>query len=286
METPKAQFTLSAFGDEICDDLAEQLQVLVGLDIHRLDLRGAWGKNVAFMEEEDITRVQQVCGEYGVKVNCLGSPVGKSPLVKPLDYEQANLTRLMATGIRLDTHLIRIFSFYPEDISTNQHYDQYVPEVIDRLGVLAAMAQREGFILLLENEKDIVTDTPERCVAVLEGVNSPALGFAWDSANFVQVGVAQPVSCGWDGLAPYLRYVHVKDALLADGKVTPAGKGDGQVADYLQRLKGMGYQGTLCLEPHLQIAGHSSGYSGPEGMALAARALRELMAEVGCEEAR
>jgi hypothetical protein len=51
------------------------------------------------------------------------------------------------------------------------------------------------------------------------------------------------------------------------------------------RLREAGYQGILALEPHLAIAGHSSGFSGPEGMAYAAQALRRLMAEVGCVEA-
>jgi hypothetical protein len=46
----------------------------------------------------------------------------------------------------------------------------------------------------------------------------------------------------------------------------------------------MDYQGTLALEPHLQIAGHSRGFSGGEGMRVAAQALRTLMEQVGCQE--
>jgi sugar phosphate isomerase/epimerase len=169
-------------------------------------------------------------------------------------------------------------------MSSNRHYDQYVPESADRLGRLAQLAEQEGFTLVLENEKGIVTDTPERCLAVLQAVSSPALRFAWDPANFVQVGVAAPVGRGWEGLAPYIGYVHIKDARLADGQVTPAGEGDGQVAALLSRLKARGYQGTLSLEPHLKIAGHSGGFSGSDGMRLAAQALRTLMAQVGCTE--
>lgn len=279
-----AAFQLSAFGDEIDADLHEQLKTLVGLNVRGLDLRGAWGKNVAKMEDDDVARVRQVCASYGVRVACLGSPVGKSPLAEPVDFEKGNLARLMAIGKMLDTRFIRIFSFYPADVSTNEHYDQHVAEAADRLGVLAAMAEKEGFILVLENEKGIVTDTPERCQAVLKAVNSPALRCAWDSANFVQVGVEKPVDRGWAGLQPYIAYVHIKDALLESGKVVPAGEGDGQLPELLANLKAMDYQGTLALEPHLKIAGHSAGFSGAEGMELAARALRKVMAEVGCQE--
>jgi len=279
-----ARFQLSAFGDEISDDLDEQLQTLVSLKIHSLDLRGAWGVNVAMMSDAEVARVRQVCGKYGVRIACLGSPVGKSPLSGPAEPEKAKLARLMAIGKTLGTRYIRVFSFYPEDISNNEHYDQFVAQAAERLAELAHMAQPAGFTLVLENEKAIVTDTPERCAAVLKRVNSPALRYAWDSANFVQVDVAKPIDRGWEGVKPYLEYVHIKDAMLADGKVVPAGEGDGQVRELLMNLKAMGYQGMLTLEPHLKIAGHSSGFSGVEGMTLAANALRKLMAETGCLE--
>jgi sugar phosphate isomerase/epimerase len=280
-----ATFTLSAFGDEISNDLTEQLDALGELKISQLDLRGAWGKNISIMDDSDVNRIKQACSEYGVTVSCLASPVGKSPLVDPIQVEQARLERLMAIGNTLGTRLVRIFSFYPPDTSTNQHYDQYVPEVVDRLSTLASLAKREGFILVLENEKGIVTDTPERCQAVLQAVNSLALRFTWDSANFVQVGVAQPVQRGWPGLAPYIRYVHIKDARLVDGREIPAGEGDGQLAELLSGLKANGYQGTLSLEPHLKKAGQSGGFSGPEGMRVAATALRKLMTKLACQEA-
>lgn len=279
-----ATFRLSAFGDEICVDLAEQLETLVSLNVHCLDLRAAWGKSIIKMDDEDVVQVKQTCAKYGVQVACLASPVGKSPLIAPLDMEIANLTRLMAIGQTLAVRYIRMFSFYPPDMSTNEHYDQHVPEVAERLAVLARLAEKEGFILVLENEKGIVTDTPERCLAVLKAVDSPALRFAWDPANFVQVGVAWPVDCGWAGLQPFIRYIHIKDAFLEDGSVVPAGSGDGQVREMLMKLKAMEYQGIVSLEPHLKIAGHSSGFSGVEGMTLAATALRKLMEETGCQE--
>jgi len=279
-----ATFKLSAFGDEISNDLAEQLQTLTALRISQLDLRAAWGKNVTIMDEGDVSRIRKMCRTYSVTVSCLASPVGKTPLVDPIQVEQGRLERLIAIGNSLDTHFVRIFSFYPPDLSTNAHYDQYVPEVIERLGRLARLAESEGFILLLENEKGIVTDTPERCKAVLEGVGSLALRYAWDSANFVQVEVANPVARGWAGLEGYLQYVHIKDARLADGSVTPAGEGDGQLPELLRALKDKNYRGTLALEPHLKIAGHSSGFSGPDGMQMAASALRKLMKELGCQE--
>ena len=62
-----------------------------------------------------------------------------------------------------------------------------------------------------------VGDTPERCHALVTGVNSPHLRLIWDPANFVQVGVADLADKYWSLLGPFVDYIHVKDAKLADG---------------------------------------------------------------------
>ena len=72
---------------------------------------------------------------------------------------------------------------------------------------------------------------------------------------------------------------------MADGSVRAAGEGDGQVGELLTKLRDSGYQGFLALEPHLAIAGHSSGFSGADGMAYAVTALRQLMVDRDCAEA-
>jgi sugar phosphate isomerase/epimerase len=278
-----AKFTISAFGDEIAADLDEQLRVLNELCIGYLELRGAWGVNVLRMSDADVERVQASLAAHNIRVSALGSPVGKSPLLDPIENEVANLQRLGQIAKTLGTRNIRIFSFYPPDTISNADYDRSVEQAIASLTRLAAEAQKLDLLLLLENEKGIVGDTVARCHRILQAISSPHLTFAWDPANFVQVGEANVTVDGWPLLSPRTGYVHIKDALL-DGTVKAAGEGDGQVADLLSRLQAKGYQGMLALEPHLAIAGHSSGFSGPEGMAYAAKKLREVMAATGCIE--
>jgi sugar phosphate isomerase/epimerase len=273
-------FLLSAFGDEIAEDLETQLAVLNDLNIPRLDLRGAWGQNVRYFSDETVQKIKTLCETHHVTVGCIGSPIGKTPILEPISEVIPVLTRIMEIAKMLGTRNIRIFSFYPPDTSSNTAYDQYVGQSAERLAALTREAEREDMLLLLENEKDIVTDTPERCEAVLKAVNSPHLRFIWDPANFVQVGVADQITRYWELLLPYLAYVHIKDARLADGKVTPAGEGDGQVAELIAKLREIGYDdqnGVLALEPHLAIAGHSSGFSGTDGMKTAVTALRTLL---------
>jgi sugar phosphate isomerase/epimerase len=277
----QASVALSAFGDEIVVDFESQLQCLRDLGVGWLDLRAAWGVGVLQMDDEMVARVHQLCHRYGVQIACIGSPVGKSLITDPLEVELAHLERIFRIAERLGTRLIRVFSFYPPKGTPESGADSYLEEAASRLKRLAELARRDGFRLALENEKGIVGDTVARCHALLTAVGRADLGFVWDTANFVQVGETRLTERGWPLLGDSVEHVHVKDARLADGKVCVAGAGEGQVRELLVALRKRHYHGFLTLEPHLTIAGHSSGFSGPDGMALAVEALRKLMAETG-----
>lgn len=273
-------FKISAFGDEIADDLLEQVRVLNELQIAHLELRGVWGKNVLNLSDDEAAEVKRICGAHGIGIASIGSPIGKSPLADPPEKELANLARISQIAHLLGVTHVRVFSFYPP-----QEGDQYVAESAQRLAQLVDAAAQHGVSLMLENEKGIVGDTVARCQALMQAIDRPALGFVWDPANFVQVGEARVTERGWPALGRYVTYVHVKDAVQGQG-VRPAGDGDGQLRELLTALRQKAYHGFLALEPHLAIAGHSSGFSGPDGMAVAVAALRKIMAECGCEETK
>lgn len=278
---------LSAFGDEISDDLHEQLETLRGLGIGYLELRGVWGKNVLHLSDEEVASVGAACAERGMAVSAIGSPVGKSPITQPLAQEMANLERIFAIARALDTTLVRVFSFYPPAAPETQWTEAaLVEEAVARLRAMTEAAERAGMQLVLENEHGIVGDTVALCRTLLDAVPSAHLAFAWDPANFVHVGEATSVSDGWDALGPRTRHVHIKDYRLTDQKVLPAGEGDGQIEQLLSNLVRAGYDGFLALEPHLSYAGRSTGFSGPEGMGRAATALRGLMQRVGVAETK
>ena len=278
-----ASFMISAFGDEIASDLETQLQVLNELKIPCLELRAVWGQNVLLLSDEQVAQVRALCDGHGVTISAIGSPIGKSPIEAPVETEVQNLRRLIEIARQLGTNNIRIFSFHPPGDSASVDYDSYVDSAIDRIRRLAAVAEAEGITLLLENEKGIVGDTLDRCVKLVEAIESPHLVFLWDPANFVQVGEARITERGWPLLSSRVGYVHIKDCTLS-GSVKAAGEGDGQVPELLTRLVSDGYQGMLALEPHLAIAAHSSGFSGPDGMAYAVEALRAVMHNVGAKE--
>ncbi len=265
-------FNLSAFGDEVADDLAAQLDVLASEGVHNLELRGAWGRNVLDLDTDQLQQAAALLRERGFGVSAIGSPIGKSQLTQPREFELERLERAIAAAQALGTGLIRVFSFYVPHGEAAPHRD----EVLQRMAALARRAEEAGVTLVHENEKDIYGDTAERCHDILAAVNSPALRMAFDPANFVQVGV-RPMADAWPLLAEYTTHVHIKDAVFADGGVRPAGEGDGAIPELLEALVARGYRGFLTLEPHLKIAGPSGGFSGEEGMRTAIRALRKLL---------
>ena len=112
-------------------------------------------------------------------------------------------------------------------------------------------------------------------------MGSDALRVAWDSANFVQVGVGRPHDEGYALLRPHLEYLQVKDARAADGSVVPSGQGDGQVRDTVAALAADGYAGFASLEPHLASAHELGGFSGPAAFGDAARAFARIAADEG-----
>ena len=67
---------------------------------------------------------------------------------------------------------------------------------------------------------------------------------------------------------------------MADGKVVPAGRGDGQIEPILKDAYASGYRGFLSLEPHLKAHGQMSGFSGPDLFKTAADALKALCRKI------
>jgi sugar phosphate isomerase/epimerase len=276
-----ASFTLSAFGDEIDGDLETQLDVLASEGIYALELRGAWGRNVLDLDTDQLAEAGELLQKYGFVVSAIGSPVGKSQLTQPREFELERLERAINAAQALGTRNIRVFSFFvsPGEAMANRD------EVIARMKLLAQRAASAGMTLLHENEKEIYGDSAERCRDLLDAVASPSLRMAFDPANFVQVGV-RPMDEAWPLLADDTVHVHIKDAVFADGGVRPAGEGDGALPELLTALVEREYRGFLTLEPHLKVAGRSGGFSGETGMRTAAAALRALLDRLPGAEVR
>jgi sugar phosphate isomerase/epimerase len=272
-------WTLSGFADEISDDLVEQCSVLAGLDMHHLEFRGAWETNISDFDEKQLAEAAAILADHAIAVSSIGSPIGKVSVADDFDAHLERFERCLHAADILGARYLRLFSFYP---APGQPVAEAREEVLRRLSKLVDRAAGRDVVLLHENEKDIYGDIPSRCVDLLSSVDSPILRAAWDAANFVQCGV-DPFTEGYALLRQWIDYVHVKDARAADGVVTPAGQGDGDLRLTLAALRDDGFDGFFSLEPHLAEVGRFGGFSGPELFGVAHAAFTDLLTELGID---
>jgi 3-dehydroshikimate dehydratase len=265
---------LSGFADEISPDLEVQLDTLESLGIRHLELRGVWDKNVLDLTDRELAQVKEELDRRGMGVSAIGSPIGKVSIESDFAEYKARVQHAIDVANRMASPYIRMFSFYVDDLDADRQ------EVMQRMQAMVDMAEAGGTVMLHENEKAIYGELPERCLDLHKTIVGRSFRATFDPANFVQAGI-RPFDEAYPLLKPYIEYFHIKDAILREGRVVPAGKGDGQIREIMAAAKESGYDGYLSLEPHLKVAGHSSGFTGPELFATAKNALCAILDDLG-----
>ena len=241
-----AKFVLSAFADEASPMLDEQIKALQEEGISLIELRGVDGKNVSGLTIEEAANVKAKLDAAGIRLSALGSPYGKASLGQTFDEHLASFKHGLELCKVLDCKRIRMFSFYPAG-----PVEEAREEVLRRLEIMLTLAEEAGVQLVHENEKGIYGDDTARNADLLNHFGA-RLGFAFDPANFVQCGVNTLEA--YELLHDRITYMHIKDALLADGAVVSAGNGDGHVAEILGRLNAEREgEVILTVEPHLTV---------------------------------
>lgn len=272
-----------AFADEASPMIDQQITAMLRNGLNGLEIRNADRVNVSEISLAKAREIRQKLEDAGLITWSIGSPIGK------IDIETGDfcthLERFRHTldvAHTLGAENIRLFSFF---IPQGKDPAAYGGEMIDRLGQFLDLAADSGIDLCHENEKGIYGDTAARCVELHQAL--PRLKGIFDPANFIQCG--QNTTEAWAMLQPYIKYMHIKDA-LPNGDVVPAGKGEGNLPAILSAFQQQG--DALTLEPHLAVfaglqalerEGDTSGIgkyvfgSNDEAFDAACAALRDLL---------
>lgn len=285
-----AAYRLSAFADEADARFTGQIEALKEEKIGLIEVRGVDGKNVMQLTDDEAREARAKLDAACIGLSALGSPIGKISITEPFEPHLAALSRAIELCEILGTDKIRMFSFF---IPQNEDPEKYRAEVFARMEAMLTLAEKAGIKLLHENEKGIYGDTDERCLTLLRAFEG-RLGCVFDPANFIQCGVRPAEAL--PAMLPYIDYVHIKDALLLDGAVVPAGAGDGQIAEVLNALADKADGMILTLEPHLTVFDGLKAiqheelthkYTYPDNRAAfraASEALKEVLRSIGFEE--
>ena len=246
-----ADFIISGFADEIDQSTDKQFAHLNELGISYFEPRGIDGKNISELTLSEAKELKEKMDRCGIKASSIGSPIGKIKITDDFSEHIKLLEHVIEIAKILDTKYIRVFSFF---IPKEEDPAKYRDEVLSRMKKMAEVAEKNGVILLHENEKDIYGDIAPRCKDIFDNVKSPALKGVFDPANFVQCGqVTYPDA--FELLKDDIVYMHIKDAFFEDGRIVPAGSGDGHVKEIISELAKKNYKGFLSLEPHLGVFG-------------------------------
>ena len=235
---------IHAFADEASSIIDNQIIAMKRNNLNGLEIRNADGISCVALNATEAKEIRRKLDDAGLTVWSMGSPIGKITLEDDFDKHLDVLRNGLEVANILGAKNLRMFSFFmPKD----QDPAPFKNQVIDKVGRMLDVAEGSGVLMCHENEKGIYGDMANRCLELL--TTFPQMGGIFDPANFVQCG--QDTWEAWQMLKPYIKYMHIKDA-LADSKVVPAGHGLGNlhkiVPEYLAQG---GYAFTL--EPHLTV---------------------------------
>lgn len=243
-----AKFVLSAFADEIDSSFDIQLDSLKKLDIKMLELRIIDGRSFSELSDAEIKEVGKKLDDAGITLSALGTPIGKIRVDGDFEAHKRLLARIMDIGDMLSCKRLRIFSFYPTD---GMSFADFRDKVFEMTGELLEMAEKRGFILCHENEKDIFGCDADRELILLSHFGG-RLKAVLDPGNFTFCGA--DASKGYPLLKDYIEYMHIKDA-DESGAIVPPGKGAACLFDTLKMIDRdrKGETVILTMEPHLMV---------------------------------
>lgn len=251
------QFIISAFADEISEDVNEQIRVLKENGIRHIEVRGLDGKNVSLLTLAEAQKYKELFDKEGIKVSSIGSPIGKIGINDDFAPHLELFKHVLKIADIFESPYVRMFSFFINKgeglTESSEDPDIYKDEVIKRWKqFIDAAVDHKNITLLHENEKGIYGDTPERCLTLLQNLNTNKVRAVFDPANFVQCD-AEVYPKAYEMLKDYVDYLHIKDAKFSDHAVTPAGYGDGCVEKVLEAFAEKGFSGFASIEPHLSM---------------------------------
>jgi sugar phosphate isomerase/epimerase len=311
---------LSALADEAAFHLTavEQFTALAALGLEYYSLRnidvGKGVKNVMKLTMAEIQKLRHLEDEYGLNVASIASPIGKIKLVDKPDgtknsfvpfkqYLARDVAKACDLAHAFETKLIRGFSFYPP---RNSRPEDFLEEVVDRIGRIAEACHRSDLTFGLEVEANLVGQSGELLAEIHRRVNHPGLVLVFDAANLVVQGYSSAdVYREWEAMKPGLGWVHIKDYRKVSGRARGGHVHEDQLANFVpadlgaggheriltdlrsmlpaltKKLERRGIPGVfLDLEPHVRGGGQFGGTSGPDGMGIACRGLCRVLDKV------
>ena len=132
-------------------------------------------------------------------------------------------------------------------------WDKLRRQFADRLGDWARLAEKHKTLITIKPHRSFAMNLPDHALWLMEQVKSPWIKVAYDYSHYQHRDLSMADTL--KTLLPHLRFVHIKDTRLINGRPMFTLPGDGGV-DYPQLLRALrtaGYRGCICVEVSAQV---------------------------------
>ncbi len=192
--------------------------------------------------EGQISKTVKKLSEIGIEIPCLSSGCCLKDKGN-LDEVISEISSYINLAVKLKTPFIRILGDR-EPMPVDEVDDSYVAEVLVKL---ADIAKDKGVTLLVETN-GVYADT-KRLKALLDKVDRIEVAALWDMHHPYRYANENPDETV-ENLGAYIKYCHVKDSVMVDGKAEYKlmGEGDMPLSEMFEALGKIGYEGYISLE--------------------------------------
>ncbi|HKO19409.1 MAG TPA: sugar phosphate isomerase/epimerase family protein, partial [Acidobacteriaceae bacterium] len=229
-----------------------------------VEIRSTWGKNIADLKADDVSRAQAVLTKYNLRVTDIASPLFKvdwpgatrlhpsaksDPTRAEADLKKQDdvLIACIEMAKQFKTDKIRCFDFW-------RLADQapHRAAMDDKLRDACETANKHGIDLVIENEPACNTALADEAARVLKAV--PKLNLNWDPGNAALSGELDAFPVGFNMLPKdRIHHCHVKNVVSNEAgkrEWAPVDKGYIDWTAQFRALKNAGYRQAVSLETH------------------------------------
>lgn len=238
----------TSFSTLACPDFSWQDIYSMAKDFNfdGIEIRGL-GDNIystkaAPFTDEELPNTLDKLKELDIEISCLssGEPVNN---LETKDKAIAEITDYVELASKLSTKYVRVLG--DKLPAPEGEVDDDV--VIGIMKELVPVAEKNDVVLLLETN-GVYSDT-SRLKKVLDSINSQHVQALWDVHHPYRFQGESPKTTV-SNLGDYIKYVHVKDSVMEDGKVEykMMGTGDLPLKEVFEELHSIDYDGYISLE--------------------------------------
>lgn len=277
---------ISFITDEFTQNLDEAITFALDNGLQGVELRSVDDRALQDFSLEEISGWKKKLDAAGLEVSNLASSFFKCSFEPgQIEMQLRRLEKLCDIADILACRTLRGFSFFREDtVSLERLAAAFEPAL--------TILQKRDKLLLLEADPSVYTTNHRTVAELLRLLGSDHAAAVYDPGNclFDPLG-EKPFPDAYEAIRPYLRHVHIKDAVYEKGEPVCLAPGSGLVdfPTVLRRLRDDSYNGYVSLEPHYRAtltlteaqmrtpSGAEFSRGGQEAMQQSANALKRML---------